>query len=131
MSGGDLVLVRESAEDLFPAYLVLGEVDLRWPAAGLSRCELAEGTVRPGAVVMRQVLGQHPAQMMMLIDDQQPVQELPAQRTDDSLADRVRSGRLRRAGENPDARSREHGVEGPGELAGAVPDQEPDRGRAL
>jgi hypothetical protein len=31
MSGGDLVLVRESAEDLFPADPVLGEVDLRWP----------------------------------------------------------------------------------------------------
>jgi hypothetical protein len=68
---------------------------------------------------------------MMLIDDQQPVEELPAQGTDDSLADGVRSGRLRRAGENPDARSREHGVEGPGELAGAIPDQELDRGRAL
>ena len=125
MSGGDLVLVRESAEDLFPAYLVLGEVDLRWPAAGLSRCELAEGTVRPGAVVMPQVLGQHPAQMM-LIDDQQPVQDLPAQGADDSLADRVRSGRLRRAGENPDPFRLEYGVEGAGELAGAVPDQEPD-----
>ena len=31
LSGGDLVLVRESAEDLFPADPVLGEVDLRWP----------------------------------------------------------------------------------------------------
>ena len=70
MSGGDLVLVRESAGDLFPAYLVLGEVDLRWPAAGLSRCELAEGTVRPGGVVMRQVLRQHPAQVMLAYDQQ-------------------------------------------------------------
>jgi len=47
ISGGDLVLVRESAEDLFPADRVPGEVDLRWPAAGLSGCELAEGAVRP------------------------------------------------------------------------------------
>ena len=43
----------------------------------MSRCELAKATVRPGGVVMPQVLGQHLAQVV-LIDDQQPVQELPA-----------------------------------------------------
>src|SRR5216683_8230730 len=102
MSGGDLVLVRESAEDLFSADPVVGEVDFRWPGAGLSGCELAEGTVRPGGVVVQQVLGQHPAQMV-LIDDQQPVEELAAQGADDSLADGVRSARSRRAGENSDA----------------------------
>jgi hypothetical protein len=38
MSGSDLVLVRESAEDLFPADPVLGEVDwLRRPGVSLSR----------------------------------------------------------------------------------------------
>src|ERR1035437_9710554 len=130
MSGGDLVFVRESAGDLFPADPVLGEVDLRWPAVGLSGCGVAEGTVRPGGVVVLQMFGQHLAQMM-LIDDQHPVQELPAQGTDDSLAGGVRYRRLRLAGENPDARSREHGVEGPGELAGPIPEQELDRGRAL
>jgi hypothetical protein len=65
----------------------------------LTRCELAEGTVRPGGVVMQQVLGQHLAQVV-LIDDQQPVEKLPAQGTDDPFADRVRSGRLRRADKN-------------------------------
>src|ERR1035438_8891263 len=130
MSGGDLVLVRESAEDLFPADPVLGEVDLRWPGVSLSGCELAEGTVRPAGVVMLKVLGQHLPQMM-LIDDQQPVEEFPAQGADDSLADRVCSGRLRRAGENPDAVRLEYGVEGAGELAGAIPDQKLDRSRAL
>ena len=125
MSCGDLVLVRESTEDLSSADPTLGEVDLRWPAASLCRCELAEGPVRPGGVVVPQILGQHPAQMV-LIDDQQPVQELAAQGTVDSLADRVRSGRLRRAGENPDARRGEHGIEGAGELARAIPDQELD-----
>jgi hypothetical protein len=93
MSGGDLVLVRESAEDLLPADPVLGEVDLRWPGVSLSGCELAEGAVRPGGVVVLKVFGQDLAQMM-LIDDQQPVQEFPAQGTDDSLADRARSGRV-------------------------------------
>jgi hypothetical protein len=56
-SGGDPVLVRESAEDLFSADRVLGEVDLQRPGVSLSGCELAEGTVRPGGVVMPQVLG--------------------------------------------------------------------------
>ncbi len=78
----------ESAEDLLSADPVLGEVDLRWRGGGLRGCELAEGTVRPGGVVVRQVLGQHPPQMV-LIDDQQPVEELPAQGTDNPFADRV------------------------------------------
>jgi hypothetical protein len=90
---------------------------------GLGWCELAEGTVRPGAVVVPQVLGQHLSQVMH-IDDQQPVEEFPVQGTDDPFADRVHSGRLRRAGQNPDAVRLEHVVEGTGELACAVPDQE-------
>ena len=57
-SGGDLVFVRESAEDLFSADPVLGEVDLRWPGVSLSGCELAEGTVGPGCVAVQQVFGQ-------------------------------------------------------------------------
>ena len=102
LSGGDLVLVREPAEDLFPADPMLGEVDLRRPGVSLSRCELAEGTVRAGCVVMPQVFGQYPAQMV-LIDDQQPVEKLPAQGADDPFADSIRSRRLWWAGENPDA----------------------------
>jgi hypothetical protein len=57
---------------LFPADPVLGEVDLRWPGGSLSRCELAEGTVRPGRVVVPQVLGYRFSQVA-LVDDQQPV----------------------------------------------------------
>ena len=60
-SDSDLVLVRESAEDLFSADPVPGQVDLRRPGVSLSRGELAEGTVRPGGVVMLKVFGQHPA----------------------------------------------------------------------
>ena len=59
LSGGDLVFVGESAEDLFPADSVLAEVDLRWPGVSLGECELAEGLVRPGGVVVPQVLGEH------------------------------------------------------------------------
>jgi hypothetical protein len=80
LSCGGLVLVGESAEDLFAADPVPGEVDLRWLGGSLGWRELAEGTVRPGGVVMSQVLGQHLAQVV-LIDDQQPVEDLPAQGT--------------------------------------------------
>jgi hypothetical protein len=67
--------VGESAEDLFLADPVLGEVDrLRRRGVSMGRCVLAEGTVRPGSVVVSQVLGQHLAQMV-LIDDQQLVEE--------------------------------------------------------
>ena len=79
LSGGDLVFVDESTEDLFPADRVLGEVDrLGWLGIGSSRCELAEGTVRSASVVMQQVFGQHLAQVVF-IDDQQAVEDLPAQ----------------------------------------------------
>jgi hypothetical protein len=79
---------------LFPADRVLTEVDqCGWLGVGLGRGELAEGTVRPAGVVMQYVLGQYPAQVL-LIDDQAPVEEFPAQGADDPFADRV--GRRRR-----------------------------------
>jgi hypothetical protein len=68
LSCGGLVLVGESAEDLFSADLVLGEVDLRWLGGSLGWRELAEGTVRPGGVVVPQVLGQHLAQVVLIND---------------------------------------------------------------
>jgi hypothetical protein len=47
-----VVLVHESAEDSFAVDPVLEKVDrFGWPGVGLSRCELAEGTVRPGVGV--------------------------------------------------------------------------------
>src|SRR5258706_12073311 len=58
LSCGDLVFAGESAEDLFSSDAVLGEVDLRWPGVSLVRCELAEGAVWPGGVVVQQVFGQ-------------------------------------------------------------------------
>jgi len=74
--------VGKSAEDLLPADPVLCEVGpLGRPGADLGGGELTKSTVRPGSVVMPQVLGQHPAQVV-LIADQHPVQELPAQGAD-------------------------------------------------
>jgi len=125
-SGSDVVLVGESAENLPAVDPVLGEVDrLWWLSLGLSWCELAEGAVRPGSVIVPQIFSQRPSQVA-LIDDQHLVQELSAQGADDPLTDRVRSGRLRRADQNPDALGGEHGVERAGVLACAVPDQELD-----
>jgi len=69
--------VRETTEDLLSANRVLGEVDLRRPGMTVSRRQLAQGAVRPGAVVVEQVFGQYPAQVM-LVHDQQLVEELTA-----------------------------------------------------
>ena len=59
---------------------MLGEVHLRWSGVGLTGCELAKGTVRPARFCMRRVLGRHLAPVV-LVDDQQPVEDLPAQVT--------------------------------------------------
>jgi hypothetical protein len=57
-SGGDVVLVSESAEDLLPVNPELDEVHLFGRVdVGLSWGELAEGTVRPGGVVVDRVFG--------------------------------------------------------------------------
>jgi hypothetical protein len=81
--------VRESAEDLFSADLVLGEVDLRWPGVRLGRWQLAQGTVWPGGVVVQQVFGQYLAQVA-LADDQQPAGDFAPPGRDDRFADGVR-----------------------------------------
>jgi len=116
LSGSDVVLVCEPAKDRVSADAVPGEVDPRWRCVSLSGCELAQGAVRPGCVVVPQGFGQHLAQVA-LIDNQQPVEQLPAQGPYHPFADGVCSGRLWRTGENPDGLCREHGIEGsPGTL---------------
>jgi hypothetical protein len=118
------VLVGESAGNLSAVDPVPGEVDgLWWLGLGVSWCELAEGAVRPGSVVVPRVFGQR-LPKVVLVDDQHPVEEFPARGAGDLLADRVRCGRPRRAGQDADALGREHGVERAGELACAIPDQE-------
>jgi len=110
-SGGDVVLVGESAEDLFPADRVLGEVDrFGWPGAGLSRGELAEGTVRPAGVGSRYSVSTCRGWCSLTISTRSRTSRRRG--ADDLFADRVRSGRLRRAGQDPDALGGEHGVEG-------------------
>ena len=57
------------------------------------RDALGDALMRPGGVVMLLVLGQDPAQMP-LAENQDSVQELPAQRADEALAGCVHPGRL-------------------------------------
>jgi hypothetical protein len=57
------------------------------------RRQLAQGAVRPGGVVVDQVSGLYPAQVMP-VDDQQPAGELAAQGAGHRFADSVRSERL-------------------------------------
>ena len=108
LSGSDMVLVCEPAKDRVSADPVPGEVDPRWPCVSLSGCELAQGAVWPGGVAGPQVFGQHLAQVV-LIDNQQPAGQLPAQGANHPFADSVCPGRLRRTGENPDCLCHEHG----------------------
>jgi hypothetical protein len=82
LSGGDLVLADEPAEDLFSADPVLGEAGSPVAGCQLEPVRAAKGAVRPGCVVVQQVFGQYPAQVA-LIDDQQPAGQFPAQGTYD------------------------------------------------
>jgi hypothetical protein len=69
---------------------------------GVRWWQLAQGAVRPGGAVVRQVLGQYLAQVA-LGDDQQPAGDFAPQGPGDPFADGVRIGCLRRAGHNRDA----------------------------
>lgn len=125
LSGGDVVLVDEAAKDLFSVDSMLSEVDLRWPSMSLSRRQLVQGAMWPGCVVAGQVFGQYLAQLV-LVDNQHAVEQLAAQGSDHPFAGGVRSGRLRRAEQDPGASCGEYRVEGARELPGTVPDQELD-----
>jgi hypothetical protein len=61
---------------------------------------------------------------MAAVDDQYPVQQLAVYSTDPSLGDRIRSRRADRGAQDTDALAGEHGVEGVGELAVTITDQE-------
>ena len=57
--------------------------------------------------------------------DQQVVEAFPAQRADEAFGDRVRARRLDWGADDANVGAGEHGVEGLGELAVPVADQEP------
>ena len=61
-----MVLVYEAGEQLLSTDPVVGEVDLRWQDVSLGRWQLAQGAMRPGGVVVDQVISQHPPQMVLI-----------------------------------------------------------------
>ena len=63
---------------------------------------------------------------MALVDDQDAVEEFAADGADEAFGDRVRPRRSHRCSDDRGVDGGEHGVEGGGELAVAVADQEPE-----
>jgi hypothetical protein len=61
-----------------------------------------------------------------LVDDQKMVKEFAADRADEAFGDRVRARCAHRRLDDLDVDGGEHGVEGGGELAVTVADQEPE-----
>jgi len=76
------------------------------------------------------VLDQHCGEMAA-VDDQDPVEQFPAGSSDRWFGDGVGLGCPYRGARNTDALAGEHGIEHAGELAVAVPDQNPDLGCAV
>ena len=86
---------------------------------------LGDALVRPAHVVVHLVFSQDGAQMAFP-EDQHAVQDLTAQGTDESLADRVHPRSLDSRAQDPGASSLEDGVERGSEVRSAIADQEPD-----
>jgi hypothetical protein len=81
-------------------------------------------------VEVRHVLGQHSLKLAP-VEDQHPIQQLTADGADPSFGDRVRPGRTHRCAQDAHGLAGEHGIEDAGELAVAIPDQEPELSRAV
>ena len=81
--------------------------------------------VRPVIVVVVLVLAKRPCGMP-LVDDEDAVEELAADASDEAFGDRVGPRCPHRCLDDADVDSGEHGVEGGGELGVAVPDEEPE-----
>ena len=89
VSGGSLVLVDQAAQDRFSADLARGGVCCSDAGTRVNvRDALSEALMGTGGVVVLLVVGQDGAQVR-LVQDEDPVQELPAQGTDQALADGV------------------------------------------
>ena len=123
MSRDLLILVDEAAEAVAPSDLV----DLGWRATGewSGGRSLIQGAVWPMAVVMAFELAEYGCSVSS-IDDQEAVEEFAADRSDEALGDRVRPWCPHRRLNDPYLDRGEDRVEGSGELAVAVADEEPE-----
>jgi hypothetical protein len=126
-SCGDLILAGEPVEDRSAADLMVGEVDHLWRLGfGLGRCELRKRSVWPRGSDMVEV-DVEDLPSVAFVDDQYPLEQFAAQRSDHPFADRIRPRRSRWTGKDPDAVRDER----PGEPRVTVSEQERDRGGAL
>jgi len=91
--------------------------------AGVVGCPLADSTVGPVGVVVLDVLDEQGSKLVFVPDDG-PVEEFVTESPDPPLRERVRLRRPWRCSDRGDAGAGEDRVEGSGELAGAVADQE-------
>jgi hypothetical protein len=85
--------------------------------------------MRPPRGVVRRILSEHPAEVM-LPEDQHPVGQVTADRPHEALSDAVRPRATRRDLDHLDVRIHPHRVERLRELTGPIPDEEPDPGVA-
>jgi len=117
-----VVLVDEATE-------AVAAVDLAHMRSCLWRVRVGrakfKGTMRPFAVVMVDVDAEHAFEVAS-VEDQQPVEALRTDCSDEALRDRVRLRRSDRRLHDPDAFAAENLVEGAAVLAVAVADEEAD-----
>ena len=120
--GGSVVLVDEATE-------AVAAVDLAHMRSCLWRVGVGwakfKGTMRPLAVVMVDVDAEHAFEVAS-IEDQQPVEALRTDCSDEALRDRVGLRRSDGRLHDPDAFAAENLVEGAAVLAVAVADEEAD-----
>ena len=87
-----------------------------------------QGSMRPLRVVVRGVLGQHPAEVP-LPEDQHPVGDLGPDGQHEAFGEAVRPRAPRRDLDHLDARIGQHRVERGRELSGPIADEEPEPAR--
>jgi hypothetical protein len=104
----------------------LGRGRWDWP----KWCCVLHGAVGAVLVEMRCVLGQYLFEVAP-VADQYSVEQLAADGADPSFGARIRPGRSYRCAQDSDAFAGENGIEGVGELAIAIPDQEPELSDAV
>lgn len=110
---------------------------------GLSRAAWPSARCRAMVVEVHQILAQHlfevaneptrstPRGQKTAVDDQHSIEQFAACGADPSFGDRVRPGCSHRGAQDADALTGEHGIEGVGEFAVSISDQERELGRAI
>jgi hypothetical protein len=99
---------------------------------GVGRLRRAKdtGAVGSSTVVVANVLREHSVQVP-LVEDQHAVREFGSKGADEPFGDTVRARAARRNPDHADAHIGQDGIEGRGELAGPIPDEELELGEAI